>query len=453
MMRKFDMVAIGLLGLFYMMANLDRSNIGNANVAGLSDDLGLVGNQFGTAVTLLYATYVPFETPAAVLMKIIGPKKLLSFSAFAWGVTTLGMGFIHSWKGLYACRLLIGAFEAGLMPCINVYIALTYKKSERARRSSVIFAFSAIASAFGGVLAFGLTQIHGPSGFSGWRWLFIVEGALTIILVPLFFFLFPDSPADAWFLNSEEKAMVRLRYEMDPHWGVDDEFSWSDVAKTFIDPKFYAFVVFQFPVDISLYGFTTFLPSIIEGMGYTSVRANLLTVPVYAWGLLWFLGVGYMSDRTGNRGYWIGGPLLALIIGYAILIGVETVGVRYFACFITVMGIYPTTGMSLMWLSDNVARHFKRATMVGMTLTLGNTAGVAVGQIFTSQSGPRYIKGLSISMALAAVALCSVASLMIGMTVANRKRAERIRQAEEQGNPLPHQPEKGDMDPHFVYRR
>jgi hypothetical protein len=104
-----------MLGLFYMMANLDRSNIGNANTAGLPEDLGLVGNQFGTATTLLYeslalrsryffepflivsftnryATYVPFEGPIAVLLKIIGPKPLLSTCAFCWGVTTLGMG-------------------------------------------------------------------------------------------------------------------------------------------------------------------------------------------------------------------------------------------------------------------------------------------------------------------------------------------------------------------------
>lgn len=109
-------------------------------------------------------------------------------------------------------------------------------------------------------------------------------------------------------------------------------------------------------------------------------------------------------------GYWIGGPLLCLVVGYAILISVESVGARYFACFIVVMGIYPTTGMSLMWLNDNVAQHFKRATMIGVTLTCANTAGVAVGQIFTTQSKPRYIKGLSVSLGLAVLAGAMVSS-------------------------------------------
>ncbi|KGO54610.1 Major facilitator superfamily domain, general substrate transporter [Penicillium expansum] len=411
MMRKFDIFAIGMLGAFYMMANLDRSNIGNANTAGLQEDLGLVGNQFGTATTLLYATYVPFEGPIAVLLKIIGPKPLLSTCAFCWGITTLGMAFIQNWQGLYACRLMTGLFEAGLIPCINVYIALVYKKSERGKRSALIFAFSAFSSAFGGLLAYGLTQVHGPNGWEGWRWLFAIEGAMTLLLVPIFFFVFPKHPTTAWFLSAEEKSMIQARYDNDPHWGQDEEFSWAESLSALTDPKWYAFWIYQFSVDVSLYGFTTFLPKIVSGLGYSGVRANLMTVPIYMVGLVWFLMIAYCSDRANVRGPFLAGPLLCLIMGYSLLISVENLNVRFFACFVVALGIYPTTGLSLMWLQDNTARHFKRATMVGMTLCFGNTAGVAVGQIFTTESAPRYIKGLSISLGLAVVALLPTMSL------------------------------------------
>jgi Arabinose efflux permease len=101
--------------------------------------------------------------------------------------------FIQNWQGLYACRLLTGFFEAGLIPCINVYIALVYKKSERGKRSALIFAFSAFSSAFGGLLAYGLTQVHGPNGWEGWRWLFAIEGAMTLILVAPFLFRVPKT--------------------------------------------------------------------------------------------------------------------------------------------------------------------------------------------------------------------------------------------------------------------
>jgi MFS family permease len=260
----------------------------------------------------------------AYLNNIIGSIQLTQNSSTA---------FIESWKGLYACRLLTGFFEAGLIPCIDVYIALVYKKSERGKRSAVIFAFSAFSSAFGGLLAYGLTQVHGPHGWEGWRWLFAVEGAMTIVLVPVFFFLFPKHPTTAWFLTSEEKSMMQARYDNDPHWGLDEVFTWAESLSAFVDPKWWAFWVYQFSVDISLYGFTTFLPKIVSGLGYSGVHANLMTVPIYMVGLVWFLMIAYCSDRVGVRGPFLAGPLLCLIIGYAILISVESLKVRFFACF------------------------------------------------------------------------------------------------------------------------
>ena len=104
-----------------------------------------------------------------------------------------------------------------------------------------------------------------------------------------------------------------------------------------------------------------------------------------------------------------------------------------------------------MWLQDNVSRHYKRATMVGFTLCLGNTAGVAVGQIFTTQTAPEYRTGLSIGLGLACFALVDVFVLMGAYAWVNRKRAAKIQAAEDAGTPLQPNPEKGDYDVFFRY--
>lgn len=176
-----------------------------------------------------------------------------------------------------------------------------------------------------------------------------------------------------------------------------------------------------------------------------------MTVPVYMLGLVWFLFIAYMSDRTKQRGVWIGGPLILLIVGLGILIGAEKTSIRFFGCFVTILGIYPTVGLSIMWLSDNVGRHFKRASMVGMVLTLANTAGVAVGQIYRTEDAPRYVKGLTISLGLNCVAMLMLVFLMVGMWWINKKRSAAIAKGIAEGRPLPEQPEKGDYDVHFVY--
>lgn len=214
-----------------------------------------------------------------------------------------------------------------------MYLGWVYKKSERGKRSSLIFAFSAFSSAFGGVLAFGITQIHGPNGFSGWRWLFCIEGGMTVIILPFFWFLFPKSPTEAWFLTEDEKRMMNLRYELDPSWGYSETFSFKECLKAFVDPKWYAFFCYQFSINISLYGLTTFMPAIVRGLGYSSVHANLMTVPIYICALVFFLILAYWSDRTGVRGPFLLTGLLCLIIGYAILITVDNLKVRFFACF------------------------------------------------------------------------------------------------------------------------
>jgi hypothetical protein len=104
-----------------------------------------------------------------------------------------------------------------------------------------------------------------------------------------------------------------------------------------------------------------------------------------------------------------------------------------------------------MWLQDNAAKHYKRATMVGFMLCLGNTAGVAVGQIFTAQSAPRYIPGLSIAMGLAAFAGAIVVTLMISFTIINRRREAKLLAAEQAGTPIEPNLDLGDYCPHFRY--
>lgn len=377
-----------------------------------------------------------------------------------------------NYKHLYAGRLLIGFFEAGLIPCINIYLGWVYKKSERGQRSSFIFAFAAFSSAFGGILAFGLTQINTPS-FAGWRWLFAVEGGITILVVPFFWLVFPKSPTEAWFLTEDDKRLMKARYDNDPSWGQDDPFEWSECLKAFMDPKWYAHFIYQFSINISLYGLTTFMPAIVRGLGYDGVTANLMTVPIFICALVFFLILAYFSDKTGYRGPFLATGVVLLIIGYAILISVDNLRVRFFASFgmfptsiydqgvrrsssnkhntVAALGIYPTTGLSLMWMQDNVARYYKRATMVGFTLTLGNTAGVAVGQIFTTQTSPRYIPGLTIALGLACLALVDLCILMGSFTWVNRKRAAKIKAAEEAGDPIPPNPANGDYDVHFRY--
>jgi len=142
---------------------------GNVKVAGILTDIHATNQQFSIAVSIFYATYVTFESPAAILMKKITPRVILTVLCTVWSLTTIFTGFIHNVGGLYATRLILGACEAGLFPCLNLYLTMVYRREEQAKRVAYLFSCSALSGAFGGLLAYGLLQMDGVSGIAGWR--------------------------------------------------------------------------------------------------------------------------------------------------------------------------------------------------------------------------------------------------------------------------------------------
>ncbi|EEY14812.1 high-affinity nicotinic acid transporter [Verticillium alfalfae VaMs.102] len=414
-MLKLDAVVLGCFGIMYLMANLDRNNLGNTNIMGLPEDLGLKGNEFGNAVTLFFATYVAFEAPCSIALKVVGPKNLLSVCMLGWGVTCLGMGFITNVQQLYACRLIIGAFEAGLIPCINAYIGMVYLRNEMSLRSAIMYGFSALAGAVGGLLASAVSNIN-AGGLPSWSWLFIIEGIITIACVPVLFTIFPKDPRTAWFLNEQEREVMRLRFELNPHLSLEDKFSWAKVFSAFKDPKLYLHAVLEFCVSLSLFSFMTFLPAVIRGLGYASVKAQLLTVPVYLWATVAYIGIALASDRIGLRSPFIIGACLALITGYSMMLASTTIGVRLAAVFCLGTGVY----------ARNFAGHFKRATALGIVYSVGNSSGIVVGQIFTTSSAPRYLKGVRINTAFASFGIVLVILHVLALRHVNAKRRERL---------------------------
>lgn len=132
-------------------------------------DIGASTQQWSTAVSIFYATYVTFETPLAMLMKKVTPRLMLSLICVVWSLTTIFTGFVTSVGGLYASRLVLGACEAGLFPCLNLYISMVYRREEQAKRVSYLMSCAALSGAVGGLLAYGLLQMDGVAGKAGWR--------------------------------------------------------------------------------------------------------------------------------------------------------------------------------------------------------------------------------------------------------------------------------------------
>ena len=144
------------------------------------------------------------------------------------------------------------------------------------------------------------------------------------------------------------------------------------------DWKIYAFCVGQFGVDTMLYGYSTFLPTIIRGINstYSAAIVQALTIPCYALGAISYLLAARLSDRQQRRGMYAVLFGLISIVGYALLISNSSSGVHYAGCFLIAMGLYVVVGLPLAWLQANNPRYGKRTTATGLQLTVGNCSGI-----------------------------------------------------------------------------
>ncbi|GAB7361284.1 hypothetical protein MBLNU230_g1344t1 [Neophaeotheca triangularis] len=423
LVRKLDIHIIPVVMLLYLLSFLDRVNIGNARLYGLEEDLGLSSNQFQTAVSLLFVTYLLFEVPSNWILKgYVRPSRWIAFITVSWGIIATLTGVVQDYAGLIACRLLLGMAESGLFPGCAIYLTFFYTKRELALRIGYLFVSAALAGAFGGLLAYGIGNMDGIADLRGWRWIMIIEGIPTAILGVACWWLLADDPETAYYLNDEEKQMIIAR--RNAQMGQTDIFDWKDVKKGLKDWKIYAFCAGQFCVDTMLYGFSTFLPTIIRAIrpSASDAEVQLLTIPCYALGAISYMSSARFSDWKQLRGPVVCVFCIISVVGYALLMSDVPSGVHYFGCFLVAMGLYVSVGIPLAWLPSNNPRYGKRTTGTGLQLTIGNSSGIMASFLYPDSEGPRFIRGHAVTMSLVALGCVIYAFMYFHFDQENKKR-------------------------------
>ncbi|KAL3473496.1 histidine phosphatase superfamily [Aspergillus californicus] len=402
LIRKMDMHILPFVVLLYLFSFLDRVNIGNARLYGLEEDLGLVGDQYQIAVSILFVTYCLFEVPSNLVIKKLTPSRYIASISVIWGIIATLTGITQSYGGLIACRLLLGVVEAGLFPGLMTYLTMFYSKHEIALRTGYLFSSAALAGACGGLLAYGIGFMDGVSGLRGWRWIMIIEGIPTVLIGVATWFLLADDPETAYYLNEEERALVvKCRSRHFGHTASAQKFHWADVKEGATDWRIYAFCIGQFGVDTMLYGYSTFLPTIINGLGnWSTPQVQALTIPCYALGAIAYLIIAWLSDRTQRRAVFTCIFAAISVVGYGILISDSPSGVHYFGALLVAMGLYVAVGLPLAWLPTTLPRYGKRTFATGLQLTFGNVSGVMSPFLYRTDEGPRYVRGNAVTLGL-----------------------------------------------------
>ncbi|KAM0497459.1 hypothetical protein ACHAP9_007809 [Verticillium nonalfalfae] len=411
LIRKIDYKLLPALGLLYLLSFLDRSN----------------------GLTMYFIGYVIFEIPANIVLKRTSPQFWLPTLCVAWGIVATLLGIVHNLAGFLSARFFLGVAEAGYFPAVVYILSMYYKRDERQYRISLFFSAASLAGAFGGILAY--------------------EGIATVVIGVAAYFFVQNYPDTAKFFTEPERKFVYARLAADSDATHAEPFTWAAVLSALKDPKCWLYGFGFHTMSLPLYTFSLFLPTIIRDLGYSSWRAQLLTVPVYAFSFATTLTVAIYSERLKQRAIFIAGSSFFAIIGYIMLLAntdpTGRPGLSYAGTFFAAGGIYPATALVLSWPAINVSGQTKRAIGNAMQITIGNCGAILGTQLYRANDGPRFIVGHSFALGYLAANILVCATLRFILKRENTRREQIAKEVKEIGE-LTDWP--GDSDPRWRFQ-
>ena len=332
-----------------------------------------------------------------------------------------------------------------------------YRRGELARRLALFYAAQSIASAFGGLLAFGVFQIETCS-LADWRYLFIIEGGCTVLFSTFAFWYLPRSSSEASFLSPQEKELAYHRMQIDSSSVVNEKFNFRDSFSIFKHPTSWMILCIEICLGVPLQSVQLFLPQIIARLGYDTVKTNLYTVAPNVSGAVMLLILAFASDYTRWRFPFVAAGFLFTFIGFIIYVGIDVesqLHVAYFAAFMMTwyalpplpsllssfprplrLPAYPnlrgTSAPSVLldvWYNNNIAHEGRRVVLTSFGVPLANLMGVVSSNIFQNKDAPKYIPALATTAAFGATG-CVLTLLLGAWMMADNKRRDVKRGAE-----------------------
>ncbi|KAL4922637.1 major facilitator superfamily domain-containing protein [Aspergillus aurantiobrunneus] len=429
--RKIDVRLCVVVAVMYTVCQIDRVNLSNAVVAGMGTEIDLTGTNYSTMVAVFFPTYTVFQPVMTVIARKIGPRIFMGFITVAWGLVMVGMGLANDWRELAGLRVVLGLFEAGLFPAAVFLISSWYVRQETGKRIGLFYLLGSAISSFGGILAYGLQQMHGIQGHAGWRWIFIIEGVLTVAIGLLGFLLIVDFPEDArrtrWFLTDNEIDIMIDRVEKDRGDAHVTPFVLKEYLKYGLEWQGWLLAVNFLMTAIVIYAVSYFLPIVLmEGLGFGVAEAQTLTAPCFLFGTVLGLTESWLSDKYKTRGVVVVLNAVLQIIGVALLGYAKDNAVRYFGAFILTGSCNANIPASLTYQSNNITGQWRRAFGSALIVGAGGVGGVIGGLVFRDQDAPEYRPGLWTCFIAAAITFVSVGITTFTMGRTNKKQRDGL---------------------------
>ncbi|EPT00465.1 hypothetical protein FOMPIDRAFT_1036789 [Fomitopsis schrenkii] len=437
LVRVLDSRLMPTIIVIFLMNYIDRVAITSAKLQGLTQDLNLTNIQYNTVIAVLYATYVPAQIPSnMILNRISRPHYYIPCCVMVWGLVSALTGVTRDYTGIIICRIFIGLPEAAFYPGAMYLLSRWYTRKELAFRGAIIYGGLLISNAFGSLIAAGiLSGMQGKMGIAAWRWLFYIEGSVTICVGLVSMLLLPDYPHNTRWLSPAQRRLAQVRLAEDAGEADEDgkhETAFTGFLMAIKDPKVPIFMVMCCSQLLGL-SFVNFFPTIVDTMGYSTTITLLLCVPPWILATITCATNAWHADRTGERYFHLCVPWWGVIVGYIIGVTTMTTAGRYISMFLMASG-YAGFALTAVWVSNAIPRPpAKRSAAIGLVNGFGNLGNLIGSYTWEEQWGPQYHQSMYIG--IAALAFASFLSFVIRAMLIRQNKQLAAEEADALNNP------------------
>jgi MFS family permease len=341
-------------------------------------------------------------------------------------------------------RFFLGIVEAPYFPASLFLLSSWYTRKELALRTSVLYTGSLLSGGLGGLVGAGIqSALDNVWGIASWRWLFMVEASLTILVAMAAFAILPDFPHNTRSLNATERmiAMRRLR-ETSGSRGADRGSMWYGLRLAVTDYKVWLLALIVV-TKTSAGAVTSFIPTLVRTFGYDKVVTLLLVAPPYLFAAMMALAVSFSSDRFSERSAHIMAPIAFAMAGYLLAASTMILGLRYLSLFLMLGGVYGSYSVALAWISSTLPHPVeKRSAGIALVNTVGNLAQIYSPYLYLEELGPRYLSAMIANASFCVACFLATWVLRSALVKENRK----LENEETAGEIEPPDDDKGEND-------
>ncbi|KAG2338758.1 MFS general substrate transporter [Suillus weaverae] len=423
LLRKLDL-RMSIIIVIFTLNYIDRSNVSNARLQGFEQDLHLQGQQYATILSILFVGYIITQVPANMFLYWSGkPSIFLPACMLVWGAISALTGITKNYAGAVLARFFLGFAEGPFYPGSLFLISQWYKRDELALRVTLVSCGIPISNAFGSLIASGILQgMQGKLGQAAWRWLFYVEGSVTMFVAICAMFILPDFPHNTRWLTPEERALAISRLVED-----GDNTKAELLNKTSIqglwdavsDWKVWWFTA-AYIVQLLSQSFAAYFPTLSATMGYNTTVSLLLCAPPWVFSTIAAFTLSRYSDKKLKRYIYFAASNGVTVLGFIISVCTMNTAARYFSLFLMAQ-VYAGYMVFWGWVNNTFAGEpAKRAVAVAIINGLGSIGNITGSYVWQSQWGPTYRYSYAVC-----IATISVSTGMLGVMHLHLKRLNK----------------------------